>query len=474
MRDQVEVAPQSRPAPLSLPFGAALPATVSHTRQGPGSLLAVASGSLAGDLRSIALDEKRRIATYELLVANETISPVATFAYVVGSNPGGMTSWNTITVPAFSSIAVAIDVPLPAHGKEQRVVVELHAEDAHLTLDAKAPQSKQPRFKSPSLPVLGAVAALLLATTFYNLAKPRVSVLEAPASVVAGKPFVVAYAIGGSASGHYLIETPEAFQVRRGALDHAHNALTIDLPEFPITRGYDMRVTAQGALGTQTRTTHITAVPAPATPTPQPVAPPPPSMQNGLPAIALASEVVPSGGQIALTYPVAGGAGAATLYDQNNLPRGTTLLDKNGHALLLAPVVAGDKPRRVVVRVQSGASTLESPAAHTDNAHTPPTPPPEVAGSFQEDAGIPFVPPAQNVKSGELIHIPILRHEDALRVGFSTAEGQALSQVDVPLSQSSVALRAPSVSSPTQYLLVGTYRRGVGQETVVHRITVAP
>jgi hypothetical protein len=471
MRDQVDVAPQSRPAPLSLPFGAALPTTVSHARQGPGSLLAIASGSIAGDLRGIALDEKRRIATYELLVANETISPVATFAYVVGANPGGLMSWSTITVPAFSSIAVAIDVPLPPRGKEQRVVVELHAEDAHLTLDAKAPQPNGPRFKSPSLPVLGGITAIFFGTTLYNVTKPRVSVLEAPSSVIAGKPFVVAYAINGNASGTYLIETPDGFQVRRGDLDRAHNALILDLPEFPIARGYDMRVTAQGVLGTQTRTTHITAIPPPPPPL---MAPARVSRQNGLPVISLTSDTVASGGQIALTYPISGGTGSATLYDQNNVPRGTTLLDKNGHALLLAPVVSADQSLRVVVRAQSGNSTVESSAALTIKAQSVSTAPPEVAGSFKEDAGVPFTTPTRSVKSGEIIRIPILRHEDTLRIGFSAADGRALYQVDVALSQSDVHLRAPVVTSPTPYLIVGTYRRGVGQETVVRRIMVTP
>lgn len=471
MRDQEDVAPQPRPAPLSLPFGAALPATVSRAGQGPGSLLAIASGSIAGDLRGIALDEKRRMATYELLVANETISPVATFAYVVGANPGGLMSWSTITVPAFSSIAVAIDVPLPPRGKDQRVVVELHAEDAHLTLDAKAPQPKAPRFKSPSLPVLAAAAAILFGTTLYNLAKPRVSVLEAPSSVIAGKPFVVAYAINGNASGNYLVETPDGFQVRRGELDRAHNALTMDLPEFPIARGYDMSVTAQGALGTQTRSTHITAIPPP----PPPLVPPPVvSRQNGLPVISLASDTVESGGQIALTFPVSGGAGSATLYDQNNVPRGTTLLDKYGHALLLAPTVSADQSLRVVVHAQSGNSTVESSTALTVKAQNASTPVPEVAGAFQEDASIPFTLPERSVKSGDLVHIPILRHEDTLRIGFSTADGRALSTVDVALSQSDVSLRAPLVASPTLYLVVGTYRRGVGQETIVRRIMVTP
>lgn len=437
-------------------------------------MLAVASGSIAGDLRGIATDEKRRTATYELLVANETISPVAAFAYVVGANPGGMASWSTITVPAFTAIAVVIDVPLPPPRKEQRIVVELHAEDAHLTLDARPPQTERPRFQGPSLPLLGAIATILVGVASYALLKPRVSVLEAPNSVVAGKPFVVAYAIDGSASGNYLVETPDGFQIRRGELDRAHNALTLDLPEFPVARGYDMRVVAQGALGTQTRTVHITAIPPPATPTPRPVAPPPAATQNGLPVISLANDTVASGGQIALTYPVAGGNGFVTLYDQNNLPRGTTLLDKNGHALLLAPVVAADQPLRLVVRVQSGNSTVESSTGLTVKAQSAPTPPPEVAGSFQEDTGIPFTLPAKNVKSGAIVHIPVLRHEDALRIGLSTAEGRVLSQTDVALSQSDVALRVPSVTSPTPYLVVGTYHRGVGQETVVRRITVAP
>jgi hypothetical protein len=117
---------------------------------------------------------------------------------------------------------------------------------------------------------------------------------------------------------------------------------------------------------------------------------------------------------------------------------------------------------------------LESTAPVTVKARATSEPAPELPGLSQEDVGIPFSLPAQNVKSGSTLRITIVRHEDALKIGLSTTDGAVLSQADVPLSQSEVSIQVPSVSNPTTYLIVGTYRHGVGQETVVRRITVTP
>jgi hypothetical protein len=472
MRDRADV------APLSLPFGGGLPAPVPFTRHGPGSLLALPSGSIASDLKAIALDEKRRIATYELLVANETISPVATFAYAVGATPGGMMSWSTITVPSFASIAVTIDVPLPPRGKEQRVVVELHAEDAHLTLDANAPVPRRTIGRAGYAAIAAAII-FAIGTTIYSIERPRVLALAAPSPVVAGRQFAVAYALGGNAEGSYTIETTDGYQVRRGTLDPKRSAILIDLPEATTAHGYDMRVTATGKLGEETRVAHITAVPTPPTAPPQVIAPQvtAPQPQTGLPEIALASETVQSGGEISVTYPLSNASGSVTLFDQSNAVRGTALLDKNGHATLLAPAVAADEPFRVVVQVQSGASTVESAAGLVVKAQTPPTPPPDQAGAdaqTETEAGLPFGLPVGSIKSGGLIRIPIVSHEDGLNIALSTADGAILSQANVALSQSEILLRAPSVSTPTTYLIVASYFHGVGQETVVRRVTVTP
>ena len=451
-----------------------------YTRHGPGSLLALPSGSIASDLKAIALDERRRVATYELLVANETISPVATFAYAIGATPGGMLSWSTITVPSFASIAVTIDVPLPPRGKEQRVVVELHAQDAHLTLDANAPQPRRTIGRA-GYAALAAVGILVLGSVVYGINKPRVLALAAPSPVIAGRPFAVAYALGGDAVGSYTVETTDGDQVRGGTLDRKRSAIMLSLPPANEAHGYDLRVTASGRLGDETRVAHITAVPTPPTAPPQilaPVAAPPPPQQVGaLPSILLASDSVSSGGQISVTYPLANASGNVTLFDQDNAVRGTAMLDKNGHATLVAPVVTADEPFRVVVQVQSGTSTIESAAALTIKAPTPPTPPPDQVGAdaqTETEAGVPFGLPVGNVKSGGLIRIPIVSHEDSLNIALSTVDGAQLSEEDVPLSESEILLRAPTVSTPTTYLIVGTYRHGVGQETIVRRITVVP
>lgn len=479
MRDRAEI------APLSLPFGGGgLPAPVPYTRQGPGSLLALPSGSIASDLRAIALDERTRIATYELLVANETISPVATFAYAIGATPGGMMSWSTITVPSFASIAVTIDVPLPPRGKEQRVVVELHAEDAHLTLDANAPQSRK-RIGPLGIAALAAAGIIVLGTSLYNANKPRVVALAAPSTVVAGKPFAVAYVLSGGGNASYVVETTDGLQVRRGNLDRARTAMILDVPPSRSSQGFDLRITAAGGLGNDTRIAHFTAVATPPTARQvtiiQRIAAPPPA-PGALPSISLSSDTVVSGAPIGVTYPVAGASGTVTLFDQSNGMRAQTLLDRNGHATLVAPAVAQDQPFRVVVQAQSGNSNIESAAALIVKAQTAPTAPPlppqpaAVSGGGQTtvESGLPFGVPVGTIRSGSTLRIPIVRHEDALRVGLSTAEGNELSMVDVPLSQNEVALQVPTVRTPTSYLIVGTYRHGVGQETVVHRVTVNP
>src|SRR5665213_1491069 len=79
--------------------------------RGPDSLLAMPSGCIASDLRPLGVDDRRKVAQYELLLSNETVSPVATYAYVDGRSTGSMQSWSAITIPPFAAIAVPIDVP---------------------------------------------------------------------------------------------------------------------------------------------------------------------------------------------------------------------------------------------------------------------------------------------------------------------------------------------------------------------------
>ncbi len=459
-------------APLSLPFGASLPALSAAPRSGPGSLLALPSGSIAGDLRAIELDEASRLVTYELLIANDTAAPLAAFTYAAGTSQNGMVSWSTITVPAFTAIAVTIDVPLPRSGAAQRVVVELHAEDAHLTLDAKPPERPR-RIPRALLASAGAAAAALLGFLAYTLNVPRVLAVATPSTVVAGKPFAMAYVLTGSSAANYLVETPEGFQIRRGTLDPGQTVLELTLPTSRTTHGYDVHVTASGRLGTETRTTHLTAVPTPTeAPAPSRAASP---GSGALPTLILADETVTGGTSVSLSYPTTGGGGTITLLDQNNAVRGTALLDRQGHASLLTPRVNAPQSFRVMARVQTGNTTIESTTGLlVKPAPAQPAPASTAASVSLGDDNAPVAFPSEPLRSGTTLRLPIRNNPGSLRIVFSTDSGAWLTHTDVSPGATEATVSVPSVKTSTEYLLVGTYRHGVGQETIIKRVTVHP
>ena len=83
-----------------------------QTLRGPGSVLAMPSGCIASDLRMVNYDARQRKYVYELLLVNDTVAPVAAYAYLDARASGGMRAWNAVTVDPFAAIAVTVDVPL--------------------------------------------------------------------------------------------------------------------------------------------------------------------------------------------------------------------------------------------------------------------------------------------------------------------------------------------------------------------------
>jgi hypothetical protein len=431
-------------------------------------------------LRSIAVDRRRRLATYELLVANETISPVAAFAYAVGTSTS-MMSWSTITVAPFASVAVTLDVPLPRNRRKQRVVVELHAEDAHLTLDAETPVPPR-SLRVKALALAGAVAAPLVAAAVigYALAQPRILALGTPKAVIAGRPFNLAYALAGVSGGNYTIETPQGFQVRRGVLDRRSGSVALNLPDSDELRAYDVHVTVANRFGSDSRIARITALPPPATPPPLPT---PGPGANSLPDIALSSPSVSGGQPVGVSYPLGGAAAAdVVLMDQAGKVAGKALLDQSGRAVLLTPAVAADQTFKVEIHAHEGNSTVDSSAPLIVKAGRPDdfAASPDQGTSVPPPAGIavegdlPFALASPVVRSGDLIRIAVVRHEDGLRIALTTVAGSEIAATDVAPSQDSIALRAPKVPAKAEYLIVATFRRGVSQETVVRPITLVP
>ena len=198
-----------------------------------GSHLAVPSGELAGELKPHSIDRRRKMAIYELRVANDTSGPLVGFTYAVNEpNFGGTINWSTITVPPHTSVATPIELPLPRRGRAQRVVTELHADGARLTLDAQPPNNSGHLGRAAIAVTLALVAGI--ASTTYAFARPQINALVAPSQVAAGRPFQVLYALAPSTTqAEFSVTSADGRTIEQGELARDGSSFSVALPRTP-------------------------------------------------------------------------------------------------------------------------------------------------------------------------------------------------------------------------------------------------
>jgi hypothetical protein len=460
-----------------------------------GSVLELPLGEIAGDFHAIK-GGKGRHASYELLVSNDTPQPVATFAYAAEQSSRSRITWNAILVPPYSAIAVEIDVELPRRGRLPRVVAELHAEDAKLTLDAGPPYRFSRGIARRATLLFSAL--LLLAVGGVSIAKTagHVLALAAPETVRGGAPFTVVYALSDSAGAEYTVETADGLEVGRGQLADRSGAFAVSLPIKPISTGYDVRVFAHGRFGTDVRTAHVVALASTA----------PPKNDNkalAVTGLALANETVHGGDPIVVNYTTAATVGWVRLIDEIGTVRAEALLNPHGRSMLEAPFVDADQDLRVVVDAQAGTARAEAevpvrvlhadpnlaltaggrpltvPAIAPDGSDagadaqagaSTATAPPGVALPAGNDGGVVSVAPMQH--KGTPIVVRIARHEAGLRVSIMGDSGDELEGADVGQNDSTIVLPPLAGPQPNRLSVVATYAKGYGQETFIRPITL--
>ncbi len=469
---------ESRPSRLAIRDARALPTGASEAC-GAGSIMRLPYGDVAADFKAIAMRGRRhRSACYELLVANDTPAPLATFAYAPDASSHGRLTWNAIVVPPFSAIAVEIDVALGRSRPRPRVVAELFADDAQLTLDAPAPRDLPARARRGVAAVVAGCAMLVGAVAFTQV-RPHVLALAAPATVHGGTPFSVAYALGAGEGGRYVVETPDGLQVQRGALDSRSGAFTIALPQAPRSLGYDVRVTTSGRFGIDERTTHVVALPDRAVRRPaRAVARSVATAIAGIGDFALERDTVHGGQPIVATYRASDTTGFVRLIDAYGTVRAEALLTPRGRSILVAPGVETDQDFRVVATVERGATHAEAAAAVTILHGAAP-----VAGAVPgttaratapgviaaRGAAPVAVDPVQ--EAARPIVVRIVAYRPKLHVALMGASTDEVSGSDVAPGDTSVVLHPPERLAETHYAVVATYATGLGQETLIRPIT---
>ncbi len=456
-----------------------IPTTPASPCATAGSVLRLPFGDVAADLRPTGIRKRPHRATYELMVANDTPNPLATFAYAPDATSRGRISWSAIVVPPFSAIAVEVEVALGRKRATPRVIAELFADEAQLTLDA-APQPSEARAAAKrTIALTSAVLIFALGASAFAAVRPRVLALAAPATVRGGAPFSVAYALGESARGRYVVETPDGLQIRGGTLDGRSGAFTIVLPAGHVSSGYDVRVSTTGQLGSDERTAHVVALPDRAT------------HRGSAPGAALASNVarvfdlalerdtVRGGEAIVATYRATADSGVVRLIDALGTVRAEAMLNPRGRSLIVAPTVDADQDFRIVATAMRGATHAEI-AAPVTILHGTPAPTTAAAAAAVPIVGdravatprtiAPIaVDPIQNPSRPIVVRIDTYR--PGLHVALMGSSSEEIVGSDVAPGDTSVSLHPPTQLADARYSIVATYATGLGQETLIRPIT---
>jgi hypothetical protein len=491
-------------------------AEIERVMPAAGSVLALPFGEVAGDFRATGRAGKRRRAIYELLIANDTASPIATFAYALDGPLQSRVTWDAIIVPAHSAVAVDIEVPVSPSGARPRMIAEVYTHESKLVLDAKNDAGVGRGVVRRIVATFAGLAVIATGSLAYASIRPHVAALAAPPAVQSGATFDVAYDAHGT-SADYTVATPDGTQIAAGSLDPRAGSFSVALPRADVSLGYDVSVVAHGALGTDERSVHVVALAL----TPPPVAVAktlaPPTVTH----VSLASDTVEGGQPIVVRYRSNVRTGNVRLIDQYGTVRGEALLSGRGRSTLVAPYVDADQDLRVVVSAERGNARASSAvpitirhvdpqtadataargtnvpppvapaaaaAAETTTQTAPATPaaaPPAAkvaAPKTNADAAEPVValpgPPISveaHQLAGQPVRVRILRHDAGLHLSMMGPDGNELISENVPSGTTMVLLQAPDpiANGGKGYSIVATYASGVGEETVIRSIVFA-
>lgn len=407
-----------------VPLLASMTAVALPSRDG--SVLTLPSGDVAARLRFVSATRRR--ATYELVVVNDTSETVAAYTSAVPAAPkaaGTAVVWQGALVPAFSSVAVCVDVARTRHGEAAPVVAELRAAGTRLTIGAPH-RGFTPTMSATQSTAMLAIATLVIATLALGIAHGA--------------------GLGGVSAARASAPRPVSKSIAAGHGLHVHAAPPRRLaaavsPAVPRLRVADLHV--------------------------------PTSVRSG--------ESVPIG------YTTAGTDGTVALVDESGRTVARTALDPRGISVLVAPRVDTAQDFDVIVaarrdgdRAQAVAPLFVRPAERHPKpqvrASAPPAPATGAAVARAPDntveAAVVTAPigvaPVQSV--GRPIVVRVLAHPRALHLSLFAAGGTPLGERDVPTDAASIVF--PALAKARDLSLITTYAQGPGEESTITPISI--
>ena len=422
--------------------------------------LAGAGGDVEGYLALAGCDKRAGTASYALRIVNQGQSALRARMTCATLRGESILAYPLdVHVAPFSISETLLPVRMADVGPYDRAIVNVEGGDIAFSLEAPAPARGARRSRW----VLHVVAALLFtiaAACAAGLSTPRLALLAAPARAFAGSAIDVPYAFGGWASMQYALQTRDGRQLAAGLVSAREGTIHFAVPPAAGSN-LVLAVDVSGPFGHAAAARQIAVAQQPA----RRIAPSPAVPR--ISAFAVAPNVR-AGQALRVSYVTNAREGEIWLIDDAGALWARQSIDSDGETALQIPATAAGRQMRVVLHARIGAADAVATAIVLVSPGTTSADPaaPNGAGLLELSA--------DHVTAGQTFTVSVSgSHTDAVIV-LADKSGNQISQADIPADQNAASLAAPSVEAAATYYVTATISQGVGQQTVVRKLTVSP
>ncbi len=438
-----------------------------YHRQPP--LVQLAAGDVACKLRLHSVERRRKIATYEIALANGANVAVSCRFFGVDS-----AAWETelgvLDVAPHSLVRSRFNVPLDKRHRESRIFVKLQGERVDLLAETRPPQLPAsrawPRYAAMVLALVcaaGGIAAVVFG-------RPAVIALSAPQTASPGV-VTVSYALSGRGAATYRAVSSSGAPIASGTLSSPSGEIALVVPATDAGRSVRLDVATKNWLGSVSRTTQFAVVDVP---------------RARIVTLTAHRDAYDGRTSVLASYFATGQNGTLRISDARGAVLGTAAFSHLGTTRVFVSEAAATETmyaRLDVDRASSHAqATVEIPSETLAPSSVPAAPLADAESPIRlPDSG----PPAaahndpfsvtERVVAGSSFKVAINHFMPQMHIALQDRIGSTLDEFEVTPATRYVTFEAPAATGQVEvYYIVGTYMRALGQESLIRSIRVFP
>lgn len=434
--------------------------TPRPTAYGTRAQLTAGTGDVEGYLALAGCDKRAGTASYALRIVNQSESALRARMTCATLRGESILAYPLdVHIAPFSISETLLPVRVADVGPYDRAIVKVEGGEVAFSLEAPAP-ARVTRRSRWMIYTLAAILFSVAAACAAGLSTPRLALLAAPDRTFAGTAIDVPYAFGGWAAMQYTLQTRDGRQLAAGMVSSHEGTLHFSVPPSA-GENVVFSVDVTGPFGRAAATRTIAIAPQVSRrATPSPLVP-------RITAFAV-SPNAPAGGMLRVSYITNARDGEIWLIDDTGALWARQPISTAGETDLQIPQAAAGRQMRVVLHARIGAADAVA------NAMVVVSPGAVKAQTANQDGSGTISISPEAVAPGQSFTVTVSGEHTDAQIVLSDSTGSQVEQADISSDQTSATLSAPPASTEHTYYVTATISQGVGEQTVVRKLTVAP